>query len=69
MTDTLENDFRKHHVSITTTCNRNGGFDYVIWSRGGEKIAHGWSAGKRSDALDTARQHIRERGWIEVDAP
>lgn len=68
MSDALENDFGKRRVSITTARNRDGGFDYVIWSRGGEKIAHGWSAGKRSDALDTARQHIRERGWIEVDA-
>jgi len=53
-------------VRITTARNRDGGFDYAIWDRDGSKIAQGWSAGKRTDALDSARLAIRERGWKEI---
>lgn len=66
MSDSLIDELGKRRVTVTTARNRDGGFDYVIWDRSGQKIAHGWSAGTRRDAFDTARQQIRERGWIEM---
>jgi hypothetical protein len=65
MSDALIAEFGQRRVSITTA-HDGAGFAYVIWDRDGNKIAQGWSAGKRSDAYDTARLTIRERGWIEM---
>lgn len=68
MSDEIINELGKRRVTITTAAamGQGGGFNYAIWDRAGNKISQGWSAGKRSDALDSARLEIRERGWIEM---